>query len=498
MRLFLLVIAVLSVVYTSGQKRSTSFKINDEWFMQYGSKGLKVGDKVPDIPLGTILNNHTGQTSLKGFKGKLVILDFWATSCSNCIASFPKMKKLQEEFGDSIQVILVNPWQTKQQIEQEFAKSKHVLPDLPCVVADRPGKVTSNTNPFFHYFPALAVPHHAWVGPNGTVSLVGSPANTYPAKIRAAIKGEPIFILNDESTVPSIQADENARYYQQLGSLQNTPVSYGNFITPYNNELGGGYKTIIDNVQHSKIVQFINTDLIDIYRYGLNQLNSFPNKTSKNQVLYSPSEKGWLDFLVMPFDIDTSHYSSSKLGANRERNEQEIIPGRYCYEQVTPLSMTEEKRRQYMVEDLNRYFSTNLGTVVNIEQRETACYILVRTSSIDRVKMTNEKASFQVTNVVYEGSKAKQYVAIDLVSALNQIIHSNQHLANLLQENKKHERPWLIANETGWDGSRNIDITLPAEGLLTIGDLRKVLKQYDLDLIEGKRTFDFIVVKKVK
>jgi hypothetical protein len=200
----------------------------------------------------------------------------------------------------------------------------------------------------------------------------------------------------------------------------------------------------------------------------------------------------------MPTDIDSSHYSASKLGPNYLRNEDDIIPGKYCYEQVTPLSMSEEQRRQYMVEDLNRYFGASFGTIVNLEQRETACYTLVRTSSLDKAKMVNEKAPFQVTNVVYEGSNAKHYVAIGLASALSQTIRSNKHLANLLQENKMHEMPWLITNETGWDGFRDIEITLPVEGLNTIADLRKALKKYDLDLIEGKRIFDFIVFKKIR
>ncbi len=43
------------------------------------------------------------------FKGKVVLIDFWETWCKPCLAIFPTMQKLLEEYPDDFVVLAVNP-----------------------------------------------------------------------------------------------------------------------------------------------------------------------------------------------------------------------------------------------------------------------------------------------------------------------------------------------------------------------------------------------------
>ena len=57
--------------------------------------GEKVGDQSPDFEY----EDKDGKIySLKDFRGKYVLIDFWATYCAPCKKEIPYLEKIQEKF----------------------------------------------------------------------------------------------------------------------------------------------------------------------------------------------------------------------------------------------------------------------------------------------------------------------------------------------------------------------------------------------------------------
>ncbi|MDF2789440.1 MAG: alkyl hydroperoxide reductase [Neobacillus sp.] len=67
--------------------------------------GLKVGAKAPDFELKTLAGDTV---KLSDFKGKKVMLNFWATWCPPCKAEMPAMEEFHKEAGDDVVILAVN------------------------------------------------------------------------------------------------------------------------------------------------------------------------------------------------------------------------------------------------------------------------------------------------------------------------------------------------------------------------------------------------------
>ena len=96
---------------------------------------------------------------LEDLRGKIVVLDFWATWCGPCIASLPKLNEIAQEYrGANVQLIAVN-------IEQKPSEIKSMLGKLeikPTVALDSDGAVAKA------YF-AEAIPQTVIIDVNGKI-----------------------------------------------------------------------------------------------------------------------------------------------------------------------------------------------------------------------------------------------------------------------------------------------------------------------------------------
>ena len=91
----------------------------------------KVGEKALDFTLTGI---DGAQFSLEGLKGKVILLDFWATWCGPCKQVMPTIQKIADEYKDKdVAVFGVNTWERGEGAAQKYMESKGFT--YPCLLA---------------------------------------------------------------------------------------------------------------------------------------------------------------------------------------------------------------------------------------------------------------------------------------------------------------------------------------------------------------------------
>ncbi len=109
----------------------------------------------PDFTLPT----SSGTATLHSLRGKVVLVDFWASWCTPCRASFPWMSRMLEKYGSQgLVIVAIN-------VDKDRDKAKEFLEEHPApfVVAFDPEGETAEA------FNVQAMPSSFLIGPDGTI-----------------------------------------------------------------------------------------------------------------------------------------------------------------------------------------------------------------------------------------------------------------------------------------------------------------------------------------
>ncbi|TAE67302.1 MAG: TlpA family protein disulfide reductase [Bacteroidetes bacterium] len=103
-------------------------------------QSYKVLGRVIDSPLKTIDNKSV---TLSSYQGKLLVIDFWFTTCGPCFQQFPYMDTIKQMFADEPDLLFVNicsisafdDW--KKTVEQKNIQGIHLFDDNTEVINRR-------------------------------------------------------------------------------------------------------------------------------------------------------------------------------------------------------------------------------------------------------------------------------------------------------------------------------------------------------------------------
>ncbi|WP_185217246.1 TlpA family protein disulfide reductase [Sphingobacterium mizutaii] len=140
-------LALLAVGCSSGIKKEGSADSTVQVDNTEEVQEAKMVGKQNDLKAS--FTNINGETvALSDLKGKVVVMNFWATWCPPCIAEMPSLQKLHEELKSEKDIVFM-AIEVDQDIDKAakfMAKNKYTLP-LYTVGSELPEELMSNSIP---------------------------------------------------------------------------------------------------------------------------------------------------------------------------------------------------------------------------------------------------------------------------------------------------------------------------------------------------------------
>ena len=138
---------------------------------------LEVGDKAPEIHGGKWFNAK-GTVSMAKLKGKIVVIDFWATWCGPCRAAHPEVVKIHEKYSKK-GVVAIGLSDEKDETVAGFLE-KH---KTPYAIASG---TTSARDYGIRAFPTFFV-----VNPAGKITYIGHDVHAARKSVEKCLKDTP-------------------------------------------------------------------------------------------------------------------------------------------------------------------------------------------------------------------------------------------------------------------------------------------------------------------
>lgn len=421
---------------------------------------ISVGNTIPDLTIKNIINYRVQSIKISEFKEKLLILDFWATWCSPCIASFSKQDSLQKKYSGDLMILPVTYEETEyvSKFLNKLNKIAHILP-----VSATADKILVNL------FKHTSIPHYVWINTRSReVVAITENKDLVENNIEAFRRGKPLsFVLkkdesrklkdNNDLFQPSIEIvdDDKTTHLQRL---DDSSIYFRSVLTKYVDGLASGIA-----YGDSTYISVTNLTIWRLYQTALLG-NSISTLNANSVVVEIPDSS--LNYLV-----NGNSSNGRKLSSGLESLNWLKEYG-YCYVLKVPPFLAQRKR-EIMLAELNSYF----GTLYNIEgelaERKSKYLALVRTLKEDKLK----------------SKEGINRISVDRLSLKLQNDDLTSLIAYLAVPLQKYPQ---IIDETGYTGRIDLDLNCQ---LADLSAVNKELEKYGLQLVEKEKLLTVAVIK---
>lgn len=422
-------------------------------FAYASPKPVKVGDICPNLELTKIINFKVSSAHINDFKGKKLIIDFWQTYCTPCIASFPKIDSLQKKFTDQL-VILPVTTDKENTVSLLFSKMLLVKHVKACSVVD--DSLLSLA------FPHNIVPHYVWIDENGIVKkITGGEEFTYDSIVEFLSNNnrntlrkriDPEYKLPEFVIANPLMSDVN-----KIERIDSSKILCQSVLSNHVDGIWGSVNVDTNSITLANVsIQWLYQ--IAFMKYGMGASNRIVINTN-DSLLYRS---------ITP-NTNTTILSGTLYDLWASKNT-------YCYNLRVPLPLA-EKKFDIMLEELNRNFGLMKGIKGTVENKKTKCWILKRTSTQDLIGTKGGKEEV-VDNRYFLHLKNASFNWIML------------KLAGFYMQLSAEP----ILDEAGYDGKVDIDIDADLSDLSAVNDQ---LKKYDLQFVEADRNIKMMVISRI-
>lgn len=369
----LIVMAVLCLIFNADAQKPNP-----------AIKPLNVGDQLPEAIWDMsfqVVNHKEGKKtiSLKEHKGKLIIIDFWTTSCSVCINAMPNLHQLEKQFSDNM--ISIGATHENREKITSFISANKTLKALKTysIVQDTLLK---------KFFPHRLVPHYVWIGHHGLIEAITSADQITAENVTQVINEVPKTI----ETKMDLNVDRPLFMDERLSADQ--IQHYSILVKGLQHGLGSGMtRNPIGNT--TSRICFSNSPILTMYVIAAGHL------FKKNGQDFHPSKRliiasSYPDRLTYsPPAIDKKNWSEHNL---------------YTYDLVIPFKDS-ENLYQYLLEGLNRY-SDFIG---QIEKRRTKCLVLIKKNKNKTIVSSSAKSSYPL-QIYANVLDSKEFIPIPILN----------------------------------------------------------------------------------